>query len=861
MANREIKTTLRLEGEQQFRQAMNDAASAIKVLNSEQKLAQAQFQATGDKEQFLTDKADILRRKIEEQEKAVKAAQEAVQKLKEQGVEPNSKAMQDWTTKLNNAKTYLTRLQGDLSNTERELTDQGDAFDDAAESAGDYNAELQNIGKGVNFQNVTMILDNMNARLNSALGIVTKVLTGIIEAETAAGEWADDINTKASQTGVDAETYQSWLYASQFIDTEVDDIINARKRLLKNMTSDDEETVKLFNQLGVVVRQNNGDLRDYTEVFWDVIDALGNVEDPTLRDYYAQELLGKSANELNPLIEAGSEAYKEYAEEGREVAVVSQENIDKLQGLNDAQAKLNSEWNKAKTDVLASMAPAFENATTKASNLVDAFNKFLETERGREALEKLNTAVDDLLSTFMDEVDIEGLINGAASAIETLNSVLEWLANNGWTIVNILVAMKIAAMGFSVSKAVLEMLQLIKSIQWLNVAKGAKALGKAAETGGGATGPAAAGAGGSSAGQWLKNMFDKGKTAAGSLWSTMLPHLVNAAGPAAGLMAATVAMQAIEKNALESDYGEADRAAAEKEVIDAIETEGNARLERLKALYDEFERVYTQNPEPDEQGNISPDEYLLFKQREAELGALLGERDYGLREPFKNPNYEYSGFDVADWEIVAGNVLAALKDEIEREVSGAAAESNPFDDIIAQYTAEINAAYADLINGDIGNAADAAKEAGDETAQGFADGIDASTAAADAAARMAESVEAAVDDALEIKSPSKVMYARGEYTAQGLADGINARAEAAVMAAASLAARVQQALAGAAAVDLSGYAMSGALYSSPVYAAGGSIRGGGSGMVNMTLVMDKKVLGSGVAPIVDETLGTEIVWR
>ena len=47
MPTREIKTRFKLEGEQAYKRAMTDAANAIKVLNSEEKLAKAQFEATG----------------------------------------------------------------------------------------------------------------------------------------------------------------------------------------------------------------------------------------------------------------------------------------------------------------------------------------------------------------------------------------------------------------------------------------------------------------------------------------------------------------------------------------------------------------------------------------------------------------------------------------------------------------------------------------------------------------------------------------------------------------------------------------------------------------------------------------------
>ena len=70
---RDIKTRFVLEGEQKFKSAMKDSANAIKVLNSEEKLAKAQFQQTGDAQKYAAQQAEILKQKIEEQKAAVAA--------------------------------------------------------------------------------------------------------------------------------------------------------------------------------------------------------------------------------------------------------------------------------------------------------------------------------------------------------------------------------------------------------------------------------------------------------------------------------------------------------------------------------------------------------------------------------------------------------------------------------------------------------------------------------------------------------------------------------------------------------------------------------------------------------------------
>ena len=97
MPTHEIKTRFRLEGEQQFRAAMKDAADAQKVLNAEMKLAKATFENTGDAEEYAAESARILREQIREQQKAVDAAESALKKLGER-TDKNKDSYDKWLT-------------------------------------------------------------------------------------------------------------------------------------------------------------------------------------------------------------------------------------------------------------------------------------------------------------------------------------------------------------------------------------------------------------------------------------------------------------------------------------------------------------------------------------------------------------------------------------------------------------------------------------------------------------------------------------------------------------------------------------------------------------------------------------------
>lgn len=461
MAEREIKTRFKLDGEQQFRTAMNDAAAAIKVLDSEQKLAQAQFKATGDAEAFATEQTRILNEKIAEQQKAVTAAETAMKQLKDKGVSPTDKTYQQWSVKLNTARTRLVNMESQLDQVTGSMVETRVEADATGES-------LQNVGKKLEWGNTITSLNTLNQALSSVLDTAGRIAAAVWNAEVDASKWADDLATAAAQTGIDVETYQSWEYASQFIDTNVDTIAKAMNRMAKDVGSESADLIKVFNKLGVSTRKADGSARNAQETFWDVIDALHNIKDPTEQAIYANQLFGDSWTQLKPLIDAGSEAYQNLAEKGLEVAVVSKQDVDALGAFNDAWSDMNSRLNKAQTTILARLAPAFTKIASSAGNAADAFNAFLDSDEGSAAIEALNSAIESLISSLLGEDNGAGtfaaIIDLATSAVNKLTEALTWITQNGDTVAGIVKGMGIAFAALKVAPSALAFVQLLSKI-------------------------------------------------------------------------------------------------------------------------------------------------------------------------------------------------------------------------------------------------------------------------------------------------------------------------------------------------------------------------------------------------------------
>lgn len=850
MADREIKTRFRLEGESEYRRAMKESADAIKVLASEQKLAAAEFEATGDAQQYATETARILKDQIREQERVVQAAQQAVERLKAAGVDPADKSMQQWNQRLNTAKTRLLNMQTQLGKANTDLQENKGKLDESEGSAKGFGDQLDRIGKNIDFTATITAIDNLKGKIEGVLKTAARVAKGFWDMETDAGKWADDLATAASQAGMDVETYQSWQYASQFIDTEVSKISSTITRLEKDLGSGNKEIAIAFNQLQVSTRAAGGGVRDATAVFWDVIDALHKIEDPTKRSIYAQQLLGQSWKDLNPLIEAGSQAYKDLAKEGLETATVSEENVSKLGEMNDAQNKLNSSIQKAKFDTLAALAPTFTEVSNALNTAVGALNDFLQSEAGQEALGNLNEALSGVIKSFLGEDGgkgtFESIASKAAGALEKVNEALVWIKDNGETISTIVVGLVGAWGGLSIAGSVLELLNLLQKVPLdkLSAVFGSAGAAGAAATSGaaGAAGTAAAGAAGASGA--AQSATAGATTLTGTATSPLLNGLSLGAlfktakefaeQTGAGLWGALFKkqnpdMKPIKVAGFMDENGNvisAEQAGKMAEEAGAAAEEAVEKAIATKITTANWEELFKKDPENDIWKQVFGDFDLEWvKQNWQQAAAYMLE---AIKEATENDDLMFS-----QGENAAEDLAQGIK-EGESAVEGGA-----------------DAAASGAATGAESRLADGSLEIiGYNAAIGLANGIiSGQDAVISAAQALADSAISTLQSGMEIASPSRVMARLGGYVAEGFAQGIDR---------------------GVADVERAVSRMSGAAFRAPTIAqpqtprfaqaaapmgasgAPGSVSGQ---QIQAVIMMDKKTVGYMVAPVVNEAIG------
>lgn len=480
---REIKTTIAVDGEAAFKRAINEANTSMRNLGTQLTLAQAQFKKDGDAMKLMETRSKALKSEIDQQEKIVTALEKAVKDSADAFGE-NSDKTEKWEAELNRAKAKLVNLQSELTLNDAGLDRNGQSFDSSSQKAADYQATLETIGKNVSFQSVTEGISGITSKIESAIKKVFSFAKAIRETFADAGEWADTLMTDATKYGMDVETMQRWQNAADFIDTDVNTIITARDKLGKKMKSGWKDgDIDMWEMLGIDLHYaETGAWRDKMDVMWELGETLMNMAkidgDDVRADAYAMEVFGKSWRELLPLFTAGREEWEKTVAEQQ---VVSEDRVKALGELDDANQALENSWDVTKYSFLAELAPTITEVTEAVTEMLKAFNEWMDTDEGRQAMEDLSAAITDLFSGLKD-VSFKDAIDKVGTAINGIKDALIWLDEHKNDVYD---ALKVIAAGFGLLKVVelaADIGRIVSGLQGLGLVGGGKGTGNGTPT-------------------------------------------------------------------------------------------------------------------------------------------------------------------------------------------------------------------------------------------------------------------------------------------------------------------------------------------------------------------------------------------
>lgn len=316
-----------------------------------------------------------------------KALSDATKEYKqsENAVKKNSNSVKFLSIEYNKAQGTVNEMEQELEQANAAIKRQKfnlDKLSPALKNAKQHAEKVARVmGKGLvlGAKAAAVGIGAMTVAAAAGIAVITKLTKSTLEL-------ADSVADTAATYGLSAEKVQAMTYAATKLDVTVETMFSSQTKLIRSMNAALKPTsaqAKAFETLGVAVTDANGEFRDSETVFSETITALGKVKNPTERSAIALQLLGRSAAELNPLINAGGDALAELIKEAQATgAVIDGDAIEALDNFGDTLDGLKLSLKGTAGTLISTLMPAFQGVADGANDMLADLNEKIEAADG-----------------------------------------------------------------------------------------------------------------------------------------------------------------------------------------------------------------------------------------------------------------------------------------------------------------------------------------------------------------------------------------------------------------------------------------------------------------------------------------------
>lgn len=406
----QIGPKIGIEGENEYRQALRDINTGIKTLGTEMQAVTSAFYGQEKSIRSLTAENDVLERTIYSLEEKLNLQKKMLQEAANAYGEASEKT-QAWQQKVNLTTAELNKAKVKLAENEKAMQGLSEETDEAAKSTSVFSDVLK----------ADLLSEAIKTGIKAVASGIREIGQALADTVKDSAEYADNILTLSTNTGIAAETLQEYQYMAELTDTSLETITGSMAKLTRSMQSARSGTNSAsaaFAALGVSVTDKlTGQLRDNEEVFGDVLDALGKMQNETQRDAYAMDIFGKSAQDLNSLIAVGKEGIAAFAKEAHDMGyVLDEETLASLGAVDDALVRLDNFMTMIKNTIGAALAPA----VTELADELQAWARSVDWEQVGQDVAEVGGAIKDFVMFVLENgSEILTVISGVGAGFAT----------------------------------------------------------------------------------------------------------------------------------------------------------------------------------------------------------------------------------------------------------------------------------------------------------------------------------------------------------------------------------------------------------------------------------------------------------
>lgn len=244
-----------------------------------------------------------------------------------------------------------------------------------------------------------------------SVGAIVGVSKKLIQLAEDSATALDRVDKMSQKIGLSREAFQEWDFILSQSGASVDGLQMSLKTLANASAEAKDGTAEYkdeFERLGIIVTDTNGNLKDAETLFNETFEALADMKDETQRTATASKLLGRSATELAPAMNAGSDSIESMRTQAHELGLVMGDDV------------VNA--GVALTDSIDQLKRSFKGFKTQATEpLLIGLNNIIQLMLNQKtASDDLVTATNDIVKISSDYNTIVKKLNGSLSEQEEL---------------------------------------------------------------------------------------------------------------------------------------------------------------------------------------------------------------------------------------------------------------------------------------------------------------------------------------------------------------------------------------------------------------------------------------------------------
>ena len=444
----DIGPKIGIEGEADFRKAINSINTNLKTLGTEMLAVTSQFDKNDKSMESLTAQNKVLNKQIDEQKRKLSELQNGLDASAKKYGE-NDKVTQGWQQAVNKATADLNKMERELKNNQIEIDNFGKEVKDTSNETDSFNGKLNLLGTGL--ANVGKLAGTAVITGVKAMGAaIVAAAVGVVGATESTKEYRNDLaklEQNATTAGNSFDLMKDKLSELNALTGETDSSIEALSNLMATGFDDAQMTRALDALSGAVIKfPDTLKIESLADGLQETL-ATGEAIGP-----FAEliDRMGGSTEEFNKALSgATTEAEKQQvaldwlAESGLDKVNEQYKETNKnMIAAEEAQFKLN--------DAIADFATATEPSIAAVkTGFADILTSLVDVVTGTEgSTQEFSKNVKTFISNIIN--NLTSMIPTIATTFETLIPVLitglvdafplivEAVGNIGKTIINTL---------------------------------------------------------------------------------------------------------------------------------------------------------------------------------------------------------------------------------------------------------------------------------------------------------------------------------------------------------------------------------------------------------------------------------------